>query len=260
MRAAALAFVLAAVSVPATAGWEVTGDLEHFRWEEQTDPSVTETGPRFGIGLGWSQDKAAGWRFAYRGRLYFGSVDYQGSNLFDPSLPISGTTDYSGFVNEGLLIYPFPGNAWGTEFVGGLVWDYWNRQLSPQQREQYWVASLRLGLSFDRHATQGWFGGGGLKYPFYAREDAHLTEIGFSSNPTLEPKGQMSLYAEAGYRFGGRWSLTGYYDSYRFKESDPTPLLTNPFAPPGDPCRTGCQLLQPNSRVDSVGLRLHYGF
>lgn len=249
-----------ALSPLASAGWSMFGDAEHFRWAEQTQPGVTETGPRFGLGLAWSQDKPAGWRFGYRGRLYFGSVDYQGSNLFDPSLALSGTTDYSGIVNEALLTYPLPGNAFGTEFVGGLGWDYWNRQLSPDQREQYWVASLRLGLNFDRRAAQGWFGGGGLKYPFYAREDAHLSEIGFSANPLLEPKGQLSFYAEAGYRFSSRWSLSGYYDTYRFRESDPTPLLTNPFAPPGDSCLTGCRLVQPASRVDTLGVRLHYGF
>ena len=248
------------LSAPASAEWSLFGDVEHFRWAEQTDPGVTETGPRFGLGLAWRQDKPAGWRFGYRGRLYFGSVDYQGSNLFDPSLPLSGTTDYSGIFNEGRLIYPLPGNAWGSELVGGLAWDYWNRQLSPDQREQYWVASLSLGLNFDRRAAEGWFGGAGLKYPFYAREDAHLSEIGFSGNPMLKPKGQVSLYAEAGYRFSGRWSLTGYYDSYRFKESDPTPLLTNPFAPPGDSCLTGCRLVQPTSRADTFGLRLRYGF
>lgn len=262
MRCAVLAAALAALasSAPASAGWGITADMEHFRWAEDTEPRVTETGPRFGVGVSWTQDRPWGWQFAYRGRLYFGSVKYDGTTLFPPHQPITGTTEYGGLINEGQAIYRFPGNASGAEFVSGLAWDYWNRQLSSDQREQYWVASVRLGLNLDRRASTGWFGGAGLKYPFYTHEDGHLTEIGFTSNPTLQPRGDVSLYAQAGYRFSRNWSLTGYYDSYRFKESDPTPVVVNPSAPPTSACRTGCRLVQPTSNVDSFGLRLQYSF
>ena len=248
-----------AASASAFAGWGITGDLEHFRWAESTAPSVTETGPRSGIGATWTQDRPFGWQFAYRGRIYFGSVHYNGALLFSGA-PASGTTEYSGLVNEGQAIYRFPGNPYGAEFVSGLAWDYWNRQLSADQREQYWVASLRFGFNLDARAATGWFGGAGLKYPFYVHQDAHLTDIGFTSNPSLTPKGALSLYAQAGYRFSRNWSLTGYYDSYRFKESDPTPVVVNPFAPPTSECRTGCRLVQPTSSTDSFGLRLQYSF
>jgi hypothetical protein len=254
--AAALAAL--AASTPAHAGWSITGDVEHFRWAESTEPRVTETGPMFGIGGRYSQDRPAGWQWGWRGRLYLGSVDYNGSFL-GTGAPASGTTEYTGLVNEARLVYRLPGNALGLEFVSGLIADYWNRQLSADQKEQYWIASLRLGLQADRRESTGWFGGGGLKYPFYTREDAHLTEIGFSSNPRLEPKGAMSLYADLGYRFNRNLSLAAYYDSYRFKESDPTPRITNPFisgcTPPG-----GCRLIQPTTDVDSLGLRLQYSF
>ena len=74
----------------------------------------------------------------------------------------------------------------------------------------------------------------------------------------------MSLYADAGYRFTRHWSLTGYYDSYRFNASDATQRLINPaikgctgVAP--DPAG-GCRIFQPQSRQDSFGLRLQYSF
>lgn len=236
----------------------MSGDLERFRWREETEPRVTESGPLFGLGLGWTQARDFGWRWGYRGRLYFGSVDYQGSFL-GTNIALSGTTDYSGLSNEGQLIYRFPGSRYGMEFVSGLILDYWNRQLSADQREEYWIASLRLGLNFDRRTARGFFGGAGVKLPFWTREDAHLTEIGFNANPRLEPKGDLSLYAEAGYRFAPAWSLTAYYDGYRFRESAPTPTVVNPFVSgcggPG-----GCTLVQPTSRLDSVGLRLRYSF
>lgn len=244
--------------MPAAAGWDVSADLERFRWREDTEPRLTESGPVVGLGLGWTQNRDLGWRWGYRGRLYFGSVDYQGSFL-GTDIPLSGTTEYTGLSNEAQLIYRLPGSASGTEFVSGLIWDYWNRQLSADQHEQYWIASLRLGVQFDQRAARGFFGGGGLKYPFWTREDAHLRDIGFSANPRLEPKGAVSLYAEAGYRFNPAWSLIGYYDSYRFRESAPTAVLVNPSVP-GCGAPAGCTLVQPASRLDSFGLRLRYSF
>jgi len=250
-------------SAAAHAGWSVNGDVEHFRWAESTDPSVTETGLMFGIGGGYRQLRPAGWQFAWRGRLYFGSLDYDGA-LLSTNQPATGTSEYAGLANEGQAIYRVPGSANGMEFVSGLVLDYWNRRLSSVQREQYWVASVRLGLNFDRRESQGWFGGGGLKYPFWTRQDAHLTDIGFNANPHLEPKGALSLYGDVGYRFTRHWSLAGYYESYRFNESDSTQRLINPsvqgctgVAP--DPAG-GCRVFQPQSKQDSFGLRLQYSF
>jgi len=254
-RALAAAAALAAAS-PALAEWGVSADVERFRWSEDTVPRVTETGPMLGLGLRWTQDRPYGWRLGYRGRAYFGSVDYQGSFL-GTSQPASGTTDYAGMTNEGQLLYRPPGNRYGAELVSGLVWDYWNRQLSPDQREEYWVASLRLGLAFDRRRAPGFFGGAGVKLPFWTREDAHLGEIGFNANARLQPRGAASTYAEVGYRFDRRWALEAYYDSYRFKESEPTPTLANPFVPG---CAAGCALVQPASRLDRLGLRLLYLF
>jgi len=250
-------------STAAHAGWYANADVEHFRWAESTDPSVTETGPMFGIGGGYRWLRPAGWQFGWRGRLYFGSLDYNGAFL-STNQPATGTSEYAGLANEGQAIYRVPGDANGMELVSSLVLDYWNRRLSAEQREQYWVASVRLGLNFDRRAAQGWFGGGGFKYPFWTRQDAHLTDIGFNANPHLEPKGTLSVYADVGYRFTRRWSLAGYYDSYRFNESDATQRLINPsvqgctgVAP--DPAG-GCRVFQPQSRQDSFGLRLQYSF
>jgi hypothetical protein len=261
---AALAAAAATLgSAAAHAGWYVNGDVERFRWAESTNPGVTETGPMFGIGGGYRQLRPEGWQFGWRARLYFGSVDYNGA-LLSTNQPATGTSQYTGLVNEAQAIYRLPGNANGMEVVSALVLDYWNRQLSADQREEYWVASLKLGLNFDRREAKGWFGGGGVKYPFWTRQDAHLTDIGFSANPHLEPQGTLSLYADVGYRFTRRWSLAGYYDSYRFDESDATQRLINPaiqgcsgVAP--DPAG-GCRLFQPQSRQDSFGLRLQYSF
>src|SRR5438874_953185 len=178
MKAALAAVVFASAMVctaVAHAGWYANADVEHFRWAESTAPSVTETGPIFGIGGGYRQLRPAGWQFAWRARAYFGSIDYNGA-LLSTNEPATGTSQYTGLANEGQAIYRVPGDANGMEFVSGLALDYWNRQLSADQREQYWVASARLGLNFDRRQAKAWYGGGGIKYPFWTRQDAHLTD------------------------------------------------------------------------------------
>jgi hypothetical protein len=211
---------------------------------------VTEQGPRFGFSWEYEQLRPAGWQFAYRGQLRHGTVDYTGSFLFTGGAA-TARTEYTGVVNEAQGIYRFVS---GWELVGGLGWDIWQRNILPNQKEDYSVFFVRGGLNFDARAAHGWFGGGGLKYPFAVYENAHLTDIGFDRNPHLEPKGEISAYAQLGYRFSREWSLIGYYDSYRFGESDSHPATNSAF--PG----TTFLIFQPASSVDVLGLRVRYTF
>lgn len=245
--AACLFLAGATLSSPAWAEWSAFGEAEYFRWKEAVSPSVTETGPMFGVGLRWRQDRP-GLRFGYEGRVYGGGVDYDGALLFSGT-PVKGTTDYGGLRHEVQVLYGLGSRP--IELLAALGYDYWNRQLGPDQHEEYQVAYARLGAHFDRLQPTGWFGGGGIKVPFWIDENGHFPEIGFVPNPHLTPEGEVSLYGELGYRFTRHWSLAGYYEGYRFGESDPV-LVTDgvdDFA-----------FFQPASRVDSFGLRLRYGF
>jgi len=246
------ALVLAAASAAAHAGWSVSADLEGFKWQEDGSPSVIERGARYGASWGFLQEREVGWQFAYRGQFRRGTVDYTGSFLFTGA-PATTRTRYTGLVNEAQAIYRLPQPA-GFEFVGGLGLDYWERNILPEQREDYAVGFLRLGFNIDPRADRGWFGGGGVKLPFYVYEDAHLDELGFQQNEKLEPKGEWSFYAQAGYRFTARWSLIGYYDGYRFGESKAVRVSSS--SSPG----TTFLIFQPASTVDSVGLKLQYEF
>ena len=245
-----MALLALAAASPAQAEWEANVKLERFRWAEETQPGVTETGPRFGIGLGWIQDRESGWLAAWRGELYGGSVEYTGAELFPPNNPVKGTTEYTGLMSELQAIYRFSNT--GPALLAGLGFDYWNRQLSDIQKEEWTVVFTRLGGELGNRARRGsgLFAGAGVKYPIYVVEDAHLTDIGFDQNPKLHPGRAPSLYAEIGYRFT-QWTLTGYYDSYRFKQS------------PGENVTAGGArfiVFQPKSSVDSFGLRLHIHF
>ena len=245
--------VLAAAATPVCAEWSVSAELERFEWAESVSPSVTETGPRVALGLQWAQDGEAAWRPAYQGRVYGGSPDYDGSFLFS-GLPRTGTTEYFGLANELQMLHHLEG-AGGLELVAGLGWDYWERKLSAFQKEEYSVGYLRLGGRINAYAAPGWFGGGGIKYPVYAKLDARLRSLGFDQNPALKPEGQPSLYADIGYRFNATWSLAGYYDSYRFGASDPASVTAQALAPGGR-----FLFFQPKSRQDALGVRLRYGF
>jgi hypothetical protein len=246
--AAAMLGLGLALSPLARAEWSAFGELEHFRWKEDVSPRVTETGPMLGVGVRWRQERPAGLGFGFESRVYGGSVDYDGSLLFSGT-PITGTTEYGGWRNELQAIYRFTGSP--AELVLGAGYDYWNRQLTPDQHEEYNVGYVRFGVQVDQRAPRGWFGGGGIKYPFFVDENAHFPEIGFVPNTHLRPQGQGSVYAELGYRFDPRWSLAGYYESYRFGESDPV-LVTDGA--------TTEAFFQPRSSLDSFGVRLRYSF
>ena len=245
------AALLAWLPGQALAVWSLSGDVEHFRWAESTTPSVTETGPRFGVGGSWLPNKDAGWLLGWKGKVYWGSVDYDGATLFG-NTPIQGTTRYSGAMNEFVVIFrPASGAFDRLDFVGTVGLDFWERELSSVQREDYTVVFARLGVDYNTRAPQGWFAGAGLKKPLYAAEDAHLQDIGFDQNPILKPGKDPSLYAQLGYRFNPHWSLLGYYDSYRFSQS-PAERVTSRGA--------SFLVFQPESKMDLLGVRLVYSF
>jgi hypothetical protein len=247
-RGAVVALSMCAVFVgSARAEISVGAGAEYFRWKESTSPVVEETGLRWVFDLTWSQSKQPGPSIEYNVKAYVGKVDYDGALLFD-NTPISSDTHYRGVQNELRGVYRTVG---GADFATAFGWDSWRRNLSAAQRETYDVLYLRAGAGYGATVQQGVFGSAGAKLPFYVRENAHLTDIGFSPNPRLKPRGQVSLYGMLGYRFSPRWDVSTYYDSYRFRESK-TVVVSD-----------GTSLFgfgQPRSKQDQYGLKLQHTF
>jgi len=235
---------------PAAGETSVSLGLEYLHWDEDTNPAVTETGPLFALGLGYTQDKDSGLLFAYRGRFYIGEVDYDGAGLFTGT-PIQGTSRYTGMANEGQLRWRSRMKQnYRADWLLALGLDVWERKLTSSQSEDYQIGYLRLGGEIDVNEGKGWTAGAGVKYPFYTHEDAHLTNIGFDSNPTLEPGPDVSLFAHLGYRFTDRVSLVAYYDGFRFKKSEEE-AVSHPVSGSG-------AIFQPASDLTIIGLKLEY--
>jgi len=256
-RSFALAILLsfAAVSGTARAEWSAGLEYQRFKW---TEPSigVSETGPLVGIGLGWDGEKPSGWALSYRGKYYFGTVDYDGATLVGGQ-PVKGSVDYDGLANEVGLSYALESQRRLRAGVG-LGLDYWNRQLTSVQREEWLVYFLRAGVEWGNRLQEGWFLGGGVKYPFYVVQDPHARSIGTDQDVKLHPDGRVSWYADLSYRLNRKYTLSAFYDSYRFDQSAAVnvsgQLCLDSFGVPN------CRLLQPASNADMYGVRLHLHF
>ena len=213
----AIAFLLSAAVGEAHAQFFLGAGVEYFSWREDTQPTeVKETGPRAVLTLGFTQPKSSGLLFAYRGRLYAGEVDYDGALLFSPSVAVHGNTCYWGASNEVQLRYRVQPRF---DLLAGIGLDGWRRELSANQKEDYYIAFARLGAEYNPVGL-GWTAGAGLQYPVWTHENAYFGDLGYDQNPELRPGKQLSGFGQVGYRFGSHWAVLGYVESYRFKESN----------------------------------------
>ena len=106
---ALLVLASAGICVPARAQWVVSAGVEASLWKEDSSPiGVKETGPLFVVGLDGMQRKDNGLLLAYRGKIYYGDVNYDGAQLDSPGTPITGTTTCFGTLDEAQLRYRLP--------------------------------------------------------------------------------------------------------------------------------------------------------
>ena len=257
---AATILASALLSPPARAEVDIGAGIEHYTWEETLEGSPLqprEDGFRYALHLKWIEDGNRGLLYAYNAKLYSGRVAYDTFTLVG-NTPVSVQTDYVGTIHEGQLIFRERLDSYRLDYVAGLGWDSWRRNINRSQIEDYSIWFLRTGFSLDlpRQGT-GFHGGGGLKVPINTIEDAHLDGLGFNSNPQLSPGKGVSLYAELAYRASKYWDIVGYYDSWRFSQSDPVYVTTT------DPTLCGstlCGIVQPQSSMNAFGLKAMLSF
>jgi hypothetical protein len=239
--------VLILLATPARAEWTFGAGLESFTWTEHVRPSVEERGfPLLAARVGYAWPLAHGVFLEYGGRFYFGDVDYEGSLLFDPTVPVSATTRYAGTTQQAKLRVPLVPPVEGAI---ALDWDVWRRTLGSDQREDYRIVSLRLGAEHAISETLPVRVRTGLKITMSTHEDAHFDELGFDQNPSLEPGGpSVTPYLEAAWAFHPHLAVAGSLDAFRFEQSDGV-TLTGP--------RSGT-FYQPASDMTILGVWIEY--
>jgi hypothetical protein len=236
----------------ACAEFTLSAGAEYLRWTESSDPQVKETGPLYALGLAYTQDRDAGALFAYRGKLWAGTVNYDGATLFGGA-PVQSTTSYTGASNELQMRWRKPGEPGGSlDGVLGAGLDVWRRSLSSVQKEDYAIGYLRLGLESGTDDWSKWSVSLGFKYPVWTYENAHFDEIGFDSNPALHPGREISPFGSLGYRLTPKIRVVGYYEGFRFSKSDA--VQTNEVAMGLGPQT----LVQPATTMAIYGIKIEY--
>lgn len=234
---------------------------EYYSWREfKTDGSrlLEERGPRFFVSLDAFNRESKRWDYGFHSRVYGALVLYDGQTQLGN--PLVAETSYFGLDteidftrwlrtrNQGVS-----GRGWAARM--GVGYDFWMRNIIAPGGyiETYAITYARIAAVYQPSRT--WSSQLGVKYPFATYETAGITRVGFSSDPILHPKGKASLYASVDYQLDEKTRLIFYYDSYRFAQSD---LVTVPSCPPPSP--SPCQVYQPTSHQDTLGIRVNYRF
>ena len=242
-----IALCLLLPAAPARAGWLFGGGFEHFSWVEDTAPlELKENGALFVFVAGYSWPLGEKFSAEYRGRYYVGDVEYNGFLLYDPTVPVTSTTNYTGTTQQGKLRHPVTPTI---DVSMGLDLDWWQRSLSTNQHEDYRIVSMRIGAEHPVSPSVPWQLGGGIKFTLSTHENAHFDELGFDQNPALEPGQSVTPYLDVGYAFSPHWSIVGSYDGFSFGTSNDVPLSNASISG---------VFYQPASDMRVFGLRLEY--
>jgi len=265
MRKAWLCWAILALSPLAQASdIDVSAGTEYFIWQEYSDGGsklLDETGMRYFVGVSGSNDLNRNWSSDFGVRLYSGTVDYDGETQPPQSVPVKTDTDYSGTTFElGFTRYTaerrnLATGEWLIRFAIGT--DRWRRGLQDSHDangnavsgyvERYLSNYAKLGAIYRVEGS--WEAGFGAKAPFFVSEKADMG----GSNVTLNPEGQLSLYAHLDVPLSRQWGVSVNYDSYRFAKSDKELTYI--------PSKSAYYWVwQPESSQDTLGVAVHYRF
>lgn len=230
--------------------WMLRIGVEDFRWREFDGGTqlLEESGVRYSLGIGLespvSPDSLT--VFGAEGKLYFGTMDYDGHAIILQTgalVPMTSETDYNGAMAEASISQRYPrGTGGALEVFGAAGIDAWTREIKSTATASGGTEDWTV---FYGAAGAGWRSNAyslraGVKLPFVVYE---ATDIGVD----LEPKGRASLFL----RFSATvhdtprlsWDLGAFYDGYRFAESDPV-FISN------------FRIWQPESHQDVLGLQV----
>jgi hypothetical protein len=228
----------------------VEAGVENYDWREHTTPiAVHEHGPRFSFAAGVMQPRDRGLLFAYRGELYGGNVDYNGSFQFDATKAATGGATYLGTTQRAEARWRWPATA---DAVLGVEYETWKRELSAAQEESYRTVSVRLGVEHMAGLASRVVAGGGIRFLVATGEDASITDSGIKYALALKPGLGSNPYLTAGYRVVPHVTVLGYWDGMSLGRSNQIALLKR-----GKP---KAFVSQPDTDVTKLGVRVAYGW
>lgn len=238
--------------VASATGVDISAGAEYFVWEEFADNGDKlrdETGTRQFIGLRATNHLNPFWSSDFGVRVLSGTVDYDDESFGGNNMV--SDTDYNGYKVE-LGFQRFLGRrrelvngVWQIRFAFGT--EYWRRSVQDGKLSDGTKVDGFVQRFYTNYATVAanyrheglWAFGLGAKAPFYST----LELDSGSSNISVHPEGQLSLFAGMEVYLARYWSLALNYDSYRYAKSD-----------------TELGLYQPESRQDTLAMALHYRF
>ena len=242
--------------------------IEQFYWEEFDHADghslLVESGLRHVMGISGERALSPTWRTGALVRFYTADIDYDGET--QKHVPAYATTEYRGWnieVDVNRVLSSQGGGEIDDTWLLALAlgYDRWSRNILDGKTiygnptagylEEYGVSYIRIGTEYTR--GNEWLLTGGVKYPFQIEERVGYSRFGYD-DPTLHPKGALSLYGSVGYSFTPRWSLDIRYDSYRFNRSDIESLSIDGVSVDGE------YVAQPRSYQDSVMLMLSFKY
>lgn len=235
MRRSTLIVLLMLPQLAGAMDFRISAGTESFNWKEYDSSGIRllkEDGLRHFVAFDANNTIDSYWDSDFSGRLYSGTVDYDGQT--QSGIKVATDTDYDGFQLEaGFRYYPVSQNRvslnqgrGGIRMAVGV--DVWRRKLNDARLSD---GSVILGYTEEYTTTYGrlaaYYGGGGwytlsagVKYPFVTTEHVSLKDIGLPSDVTLRPQGRFSPYANIELQLSRHWGVQLYYDSYNFAESD----------------------------------------
>lgn len=254
--------ILAVAPAVSASDFAVSGGSEYFLWQEFSDGGsklLDESGLRYFVSVVGTNRVNRSWDSDFGGKVYSGTVDYDGQTT--AGVPLKTDTDYGGSNFElGFTRYTsgrrdLAGGEWLIRFAIGT--DRWRRSLQDSHDrdgnavsgyvERYISNYARVGATYRREGK--WEAGFGAKAPFFTSEEVDMD----GTTVTLNPEGQLSLYAHLDVPLSKQWSVGVKYDSYRFARSDKELVYLPSIS-------SYTWVWQPESSQDTLGVAMHYRF
>ncbi|MBN2539580.1 MAG: autotransporter domain-containing protein [Deltaproteobacteria bacterium] len=212
-----------APAVTAATEADIYVKFESFTWKEYSDGGsqlLKESGPISTLGVSIKSDFANSLTLKAKGELFMGSIDYDGQT--QAGTPVNTDTDYSGFKIEADIGKIFMvAEKSSLEPFAGLGWKSWLRDLKSTSNafgyEETWsIVYAQLGVRGDRVFSKQLkiFAEAGLNFPIY---NENVVDLG-GSTVTIEPGKEVSLFAEAGFKWRNL-KASFFYEGMRFSKS-----------------------------------------